>query len=95
VGFWSSRLNCDAEPHPAGLIKENYEAFEIYLNYDLSQAPIGFVELDTSRIPEDILSECALVTQTKVHEDRPKRSHVLWINRSSKCRYLETHRGVK
>jgi len=45
--------------------------FEVYLNYDLSQAPIGFVELDTSRIPEDILSECALVTQTKVHDDRP------------------------
>lgn len=45
--------------------------FQIYINYDLSQAPVGFVELDVDRIPEDILAECALVTQTKVRDDGP------------------------
>jgi hypothetical protein len=45
--------------------------FPIYINYDITQPPVGFIEIDLDRVPEDILSECAIVTQTRVVENGP------------------------
>lgn len=44
--------------------------FPIYLNYDPTLPPVGFVEIEEEHVPMKALNSCAIVPQSKGSIDR-------------------------
>ena len=51
--------------------------FPIYLNYDPTQAPVGFVEINEDNVPMEMLNICAIVPQSKGNIGSPHEWEVI------------------